>query len=238
MNNRLPERRDRLELKDVFERETKYAPMDLKSVNQDGSFEGYASLFDKEDLGHDVVLKGAFRKSLATRGAQKVKMLFQHDPNEPIGLWQVIKEDEKGLYVQGQLMSDVARGREVLSLMRAGAMDGLSIGFKTIRSRRDDKTKIRYLQEIDLWEISVVTFPMLSEARVRSVKNRSDKNNLPTEREFERWLMRDAGFTRSQARILMCAGFKALAAKQDAAGGAQSEARLAELIRQAAALMR
>ena len=150
--------------------ETKFAPAELASVEEDGTFSGYASLFGKADLGRDIVLPGAFRASLTKRGAAGIKMLFQHDPAEPIGVWSEIREDQQGLFVKGKLTTGVARAREVLSLMRAGALDGLSIGYRTVRGRTDSKTGIRSLVEVDLWEISVVTFPMLPEARVASVK--------------------------------------------------------------------
>ena len=150
--------------------EAKFAPVDLKSVEADGTFSGYASLFGEVDLGRDVVMPGAFRDSLAARGARGVKLLFQHDPNEPIGVWLDLAEDGKGLRARGRLMPEVTRGREVLSLMRAGALDGLSIGFRTVTGRSDPKSGVRRLHKIDLWEISVVTFPMLPEARVSAVK--------------------------------------------------------------------
>lgn len=151
-------------------RETKFAPADLRRVEADGVFCGYASLFGAEDLSRDIVVPGAFAKSLKARGAGGIRMLFQHDPAAPIGVWQEIREDGRGLFVRGRLMPDVARAREVLSLMRAGAIDGLSIGFRTVRGRTDGKSGVRRLYEIDLWEISVVTFPMLAEARVTAVK--------------------------------------------------------------------
>ena len=154
------------------EREVKFAPVDLKSVEADGTFSGYASLFGEVDLGDDLVMPGAFRASLAARGAQGVKLLFQHDPNEPIGIWLDLHEDGRGLFARGRLMPEVTRAREVLSLMRAGALDGLSIGFRTVKGRTDPATGVRRLDQIDLWEISVVTFPMLPEARVSAVKRR------------------------------------------------------------------
>ncbi len=152
--------------------ETKFAPVALSAVEADGTFTGYASLFGKADLGRDMVLPGAFRASLKKRGAGGVKMLFQHDPAQPIGVWLDIREDSEGLFVKGRLTTEVARAREVLSLMRAGALDGLSIGYRTVRGRTYAKSGVRRLMEIDLWEISVVTFPMLPEARVSSVKSR------------------------------------------------------------------
>ncbi len=151
--------------------ETKFARATLSPVEADGTFTGYASLFGRADLGRDMVMPGAFRASLAKRGAGGVKMLFQHDPNAPIGVWLDIREDGEGLLVKGRLTTDVARAREVLALMRAGALDGLSIGYRTVRGRTDAKTGVRHLHEVDLWEISVVTFPMLPEARVTGVKD-------------------------------------------------------------------
>ena len=146
--------------------EVKFTSLDFKRADIDGTFEGYASLFNREDLGRDVVLPGAFRESLAQRGARGIKLLFQHDANQPIGVWTVLQEDSRGLYAQGRLMRDVAKAREVMALMRAGALDGLSIGFKAVRARRDRVTGVRRLEKIDLWEISIVTFPMLDRARI------------------------------------------------------------------------
>lgn len=218
--------------------EVKFAPCDLKRARPDGIFEGYASLFGHQDLGRDIVLPGAFRESLGKRGAHGIKMLFQHDPNEPIGIWLELREDHRGLYAKGRLMREVARAREVLSLMQAGALEGLSIGFRTIDGRRDPKTGIRRLRKIDLWEISIVTFPMLPGARVSAIKHRLQRNGFPTEREFERWLTQDAGFSRSEARTLIGAGFKSLATKREAAGLNDETAHLARLMRQAAKALR
>lgn len=142
----------------------------LADIAEDGSFTGYAALFGRVDLGRDLILPGAFAGSLAERGAGGVRMLFQHDPAEPIGTWLDLTEDATGLKVSGQLTLDVARAREVLALMRAGAIDGLSIGFRTVEGRTDPRSRIRRLARIDLWEISIVTFPMQPEARIASVK--------------------------------------------------------------------
>lgn len=150
--------------------EVKAVACDLKAVEADGTFSGYASRFNIADLGRDLVLPGAFRDSITKRGPRGIKMLFQHDPAEPIGVWMDVREDAHGLFVRGRVLPEVARGREVLALMRAGAVDGLSIGFKTMNGRTDPKTGIRRLSRVDLWEISVVTFPMLPEARVSAVK--------------------------------------------------------------------
>jgi len=155
---------------DALARETKFAHAALSEVEADGSFSGYASVFGETDLNQDIVLPGAFLRSIAARGPGGVRMLFQHDPAAPIGVWQEIREDARGLFVRGRLMGEIAKGREVLALMRAGAIDGLSIGFRTVRGRKDSRSGVRRLIEIDLWEVSVVTFPMLPAARVAAVK--------------------------------------------------------------------
>lgn len=131
--------------------------------------EGYASLFGLSDQGGDIVLKGAYAASLArlAREGAKVKMLWQHDPLQPIGIWDEVREDDKGLWVRGRILSDVAQGREAEALLTAGAIDGLSIGYRTVKSVKDDRGK-RLLAELELWEVSLVTFPMLRQARVQA----------------------------------------------------------------------
>lgn len=196
-------------------------------IDADGEFSGHASLFGVKDLAGDVVERGAFAKSLAARGASGIRMLYQHDPNEPIGHWLDLREDSKGLFVRGQLALGVARAREVLSLMRAGALDGLSIGFKTVKARKDAATGLRHITEADLWEVSVVTFPMLPAARVAQVKH------MPTVREFEHWLRRDAGLSRSAARGVIARGFAKTRREREAAQ--QPDVTLTDQIRKAAA---
>lgn len=149
----------------------KFASLELAGVSGDGVFSGYASVFGEVDLGRDTIERGAFRQSLTTRGAGQVRMLYQHDPAEPIGAWKTIREDARGLYVEGVLSPGVARAREVFSLMKTGALDGLSIGFRSVKARTDAKTGVRRILEAELWEISVVTFPMLPSARVSDVKH-------------------------------------------------------------------
>ncbi|QHQ34551.1 HK97 family phage prohead protease [Algicella marina] len=149
--------------------ETKYTTLGTEIALKEGVIEGYASLFGATDQGGDTVMPGAYKASLAatTRPRGAVKMLWQHDPLKPIGVWDDIHEDGRGLYVKGRILKDVQAGREALSLLEAGAIDGLSIGYRT---RRADKSETggRRLLEVDLWEVSVVTFPMLPEARVQA----------------------------------------------------------------------
>ncbi len=151
-------------------REVKFLAEPLSAVDTDGVFEGYASLFGVADLGKDVVMPGAFRDSLRRRGAGDVRLLWQHDPATPIGRWLSIEEDRRGLRVRGKLNLAVERARDIHALMREGAVDGLSIGFRVERARPERPTGLRRLEKLDLWEISVVTFPMLPGARVETVK--------------------------------------------------------------------
>ena len=141
------------------------------TIDADGTVEGYASLFGEIDQARDMVMPGAFAATLRQRSVQRIPMLFQHDPAEPVGVWLELREDHRGLYARGRLIPEVTRGRELLSLLRAGAIDGLSIGFRTVKGRIDAKTRVRSLLAVDLWEISIVTFPLLAGARVRAVKD-------------------------------------------------------------------
>jgi hypothetical protein len=140
------------------------------TIDADGAVEGYASLFGEIDQARDMVVRGAFTQTLAARGVRRIPMLFQHDPSEPVGIWLELREDHRGLFARGRLIPEVARGRELLSLLRAGAIDGLSIGFRTSKARVDPGTRVRRLLAVELWEISIVTFPMLTGARVSAVK--------------------------------------------------------------------
>ena len=138
---------------------------------------GYASLFGKIDQGGDVVQKGAYAaslKRLAARGG-RVKMLWQHDPGQPIGVWDEVREDATGLWVKGRILTEVEKGREAAALLAAGAIDGLSIGYRTVKAERDGKGQ-RLLSELELWEVSLVTFPMLPEARVAAKADALDSD--------------------------------------------------------------
>ena len=208
--------------------EIKLAGAEVRAVGEDGVIEGYASVFGNADSGGDVVAPGAFKDSLGARPADQVRMLWQHDANEPIGVWEHIAEDAHGLFVRGRLLGNVARGREVLSLLRAGAIDGLSIGFRTVRARTDERSGVRTLLEIDLWEISIVTFPMNDAARVANVKQ------PVTLRDFECFLRDAGGFSRTEARRISAHGFQPSDHQRDAD---QDLRELAFAIRQAARAM-
>lgn len=144
------------------------------SLTEGSVIEGYASRFGEIDQSGDMVLRGAYTASLAALKARgsKVKMLWQHDPAQPIGVWDLVREDEHGLWVKGRLLVETRRGAEAATLIAAGAIDGLSIGYRTKRASKGDKGE-RRLSEVELWEVSLVTFPMLPTARV-SAKGADD----------------------------------------------------------------
>ena len=127
--------------------------------------EGYASLWGVADLNGDVVQRGAFRDSLARSGAGGVRMLHGHDGGAVVGVWDEVAEDERGLRVRGRIEPWSAVSRMAEALARAGALDGLSIGYRTARARRDGR--LRVLSGVELWEVSLVTFPMLPGARFK-----------------------------------------------------------------------
>jgi HK97 family phage prohead protease len=163
----------------------------------DGVFEGYASLFGVMDNGGDNVQAGAFKKSLKKRGAGKVKMLFQHHSSDIIGVWDEISEDEKGLRVKGHLLLALPLAQQAHVLMKAKALDGMSIGFRTINADIDRATGMRLLKEVELWEISIVTFPMLPAATVTAVKG---ETVLGDARAMEQ-AYRDGGLSAGDAKI-------------------------------------
>jgi len=172
--------------------ETKRAGLRLDGLDSAGAFEGYASLFDMVDLGGDAVAPGAFSASLRRTGAAGVRMLWQHEQDQPIGAWLSLVEDARGLKARGRLNLEVARGREAYALLAQGAVDGLSIGYRTRRARKDARTGARLLIELDLVEISIVTFPMLPQARVSAVAAKGAQNWRAAARRLERALARHA----------------------------------------------
>ncbi len=142
--------------------------LEIKALEDSGEIEGYASTFGGEpDAYGDVIAPGAYADSLADHASKGTmpKILWKHDRREVIGRWTAASEDGKGLVVRGKLNMDVQRGREAYALLKAGAIDGLSIGYRTISAERDGKGR-RLLSEVELWEVSLVTFPMLAEAKV------------------------------------------------------------------------
>ena len=156
------------------------------TLDSDGTVEGYASLFGEIDQARDMVMPGAFTQTLKTRGLRKIPMLFQHDPAEPVGIWLELKEDFRGLRARGKLIPDVRRARELLALLRSGAIDGLSIGYRTVRGVIEPRTRVRKLYQVDLFEISIVTFPLLDGARVNAVKDApASRGRAQAERDWQ-----------------------------------------------------
>lgn len=149
------------------------------SVTDGAVIAGYASVFGQADQGGDTVEPGAYAASLKRLSAKggRVKMLWQHDPAQPIGVWDEVREDAKGLWVKGRILVEVEKGREAVALIGAGAIDGLSIGYRTVKARKDPQGG-RILAELELWEVSLVTFPMLTEARVAAKATAQDVEHL------------------------------------------------------------
>lgn len=135
-------------------------------IDESGRFCGYASVFHLVDDGGDIMLPGAFRKSLRAKAAPAVRLLFHHDPKEPVGVWETIREDGYGLWVEGRLIGGVPRADALRRLIEKRAIDGLSIGFRTVKATREARSGHRRISEVELWEISVVAFPMMSRARI------------------------------------------------------------------------
>lgn len=193
---------DSLKSEDIIETEgTLECEAELKAYEDDemekGEFTGYASIFGNVDLGNDIVERGAFTKSLRRKGYRKVKMLYQHDTKQPIGVFDMIKEDDNGLYVKGRLAMQTQKGKEVFELMKMGAIDGLSVGYRVDQKgyHYDDKKKKRRLKEVDLMEISAVTFPMNPKAMIQGVKSDSSI------REWETHMREVCGLSRSEAKM-------------------------------------
>ncbi|MEM8572432.1 MAG: HK97 family phage prohead protease [Pseudomonadota bacterium] len=158
--------------------ETKFRHFDSDLSLKDGALiAGYASLFDSCDDGGDTVNRGAYGASLSRLQSlgRSIKMLWQHDATQPIGVWDEVREDTKGLYVCGRLLLEVQAAREAHALLKAGAIDGLSIGYRTVRSEKSSSGG-RILHEINLWEVSLVTFPMLSDARVQAAPSQEEED--------------------------------------------------------------
>lgn len=181
---------------DLEQRQTLAFALEVKAKD-DGSVEGYGSVFGHKDAYSDIVAPGAFKATLAAHKAAGTMpaMLWQHKADEPIGAWSIMAEDEKGLLVHGQLDLDTSRGREAHSLLKKKAIYGLSIGFMSKQWTYDRDADIRTLTEIDLWEVSLVTFPANGKARVTNVKGAEE---FTAPKDAER-ILRDAGFSKSDA---------------------------------------
>jgi HK97 family phage prohead protease len=196
-------------------------PLELKALGDSGSFEGYASIFGNVDLGGDVIERGAFKEILKGRDG-RVKILNQHRTSDPIGTAEV-KQDDKGLYFQGQLILEAPSARSAYALMKGGALDGMSIGYDVLEGgAKIMQSGIRQLKSLKLWEISPVTFGMNPLAGIDSVKA---AGNITTIREFEDFLRDAGGFSIAQAKDIAVGGWKSVQYRRDA-GDADGDAYL------------
>lgn len=187
--------------------------LEVKAIGEDGTFSGYASVFDEVDQGRDLMVKGAFSRTIVAIAARgfPLPILWQHDSDNPIGVITLMKEDARGLYVEGKLAIDagVSQADAAHALLRMKAITGMSIGYQTVKYSVDEETGVRSLIEVELWEISLVTFPMNESARIDAVKGALEVGKLPTLPEFEGFL-REAGFSKSQARAIAGKGLSHL----------------------------
>ncbi len=205
---------------------------EIKAENSKGIFTGYGSIFGNEDQGNDIMQKGAFTKSLVNRPVSKVKMLYQHKTDEPIGVFTDMYEDSKGLFVKGQLAMGTQKGREAYELLKMGALDGMSIGFRADPEKQgynENKRGVRTLKEVDLMEISLVTFPMNESALIETVKG-----NAKNIREWEKILRDAGGLSRTEAKI----GAKALSESLSQRDAGDDNKQLADLINKVANIIK
>lgn len=186
---------------------------ELKAKGDTGSFEGYGSIFNITDKGGDIVVPGAFLDSLATQKAagRMPAMLWQHRQAEPIGVYTSMEEDSVGLKVSGQLALKTARGAEAYELMKMGALSGMSIGYQSRDDSYDRVTGVRTLKKLDLFELSLVTFPMNDASRVSAVKTIEELDSLS---EIERHLRDACGMSKSEA-LAMVSRIKSVISRSD-----------------------
>lgn len=183
-------------------REVRSFALQIKAAGDDGTVEGYGSVFGVRDNYDDVIAKGAFINSLKEHKAAGTMpaMLWQHSADHPIGIWTEMVEDDKGLRIKGQLAMETVKGKEAHALLKLGAINGLSIGFMSKQWAYDRDTGVRTLTEIDLWEVSLVTFPANEKARITNVKESPDEVTTPKDAERA---LREAGFSKADATALV-----------------------------------
>ncbi|ASP83593.1 HK97 family phage prohead protease [Sinorhizobium meliloti] len=228
---------------------TKDFTLQVKELTEDGTFEGYGSIFGNVDAYGEKVLPGAFAESLAKhrREGTNVLMLWQHDPDNPIGVWEDLAEDGKGLYGKGRLILEVQKAREVRALMLQKAIGGLSIGYREVETEPD--SNVRLLKKLELYEISPVAFPANRRARIEAVKFGElealarrgerlqelarcfrDGEPMPA-KEFEE-ILRDAGFPKSAAVQIASVGYaKAIRSESEGSKANEQAAFLQALLR-------
>ena len=207
-------------------REVRSYALQIKATGDDGTVEGYGSVFGERDSYDDVIAPGAFKGSLAAHKAVGTMpaMLWQHDGAKPIGIWTEMVEDSKGLRIKGQLALETVLGKEAHALLKLGALNGLSIGFVSKQWTYDRDTDVRTLTELDLWEVSLVTFPANGKARVTNVKAADD---LAVPKDAER-LLRDAGFSKSDATAFVSRVMRMGEARRESADSTAAAIRAAD----------
>jgi len=191
------------------------ATFEVKAVSDDGSFSGYGSVFGVIDSYNERVMPGAFTRSIEQKGANGVALLWQHRSDSPIGVYTEMREDTKGLYVEGKLALGTEKGREAYELMKMGWKAGMSIGFMPAESEKAEDG-VREVRELDLWEVSIVTFPANAASMVEQVRAKIENGDEPTKRDIERLLTRDAGLSRSKAAALLAGGYDTMIDQRDA----------------------
>lgn len=182
---------------------------ELKSLDESGVFAGYGSVFGVVDSYNEAVAQGAFTRSLEELKAKGriPALLWQHRMSEPIGIYRAIREDSYGLYVEGQLALKTPRGAEAYELLKMGALSGLSIGYALRAYEQNNETGIVTLTDVDLWEISLVTFPANDDARIGSVRSALTNGEVPDIRTLETELRDVFGFSQKQAKALLASGY-------------------------------
>ena len=206
--------------------QTRSFVFEVRATGDDGSVEGYGSVFGVKDSYDDVIAAGAFARSLGEhRSAGTMPaMLWQHDASEPIGIWTDMTEDSKGLKIKGRLALETSRGKEAHALLKMGALNGLSIGFVSKQWAYDKDTDVRTLTEVDLWEVSVCTFPANGKSRITNVKS-CDDLNAPKDAERS---LRDAGFSKADALAFVSRVMRMGEARRDSADSTAVAIRAAD----------
>ncbi|MQU72348.1 HK97 family phage prohead protease [Sinorhizobium meliloti] len=218
---------------------TKDFALQIKDLSDEGTFEGYGSVFGNVDSYGEKVMPGAFVASLAKhrREGSTILMLWQHNPDEPIGVWEDLAEDSKGLWGKGRLIMEVQKARETHALMKAKAIGGLSIGYREVKVTPDGN--VRNLEELDLREISPVSFPANRRARIEAVKSERmeefarrlrDGDPMPI-KDFED-ILREAGVPKSMAVAIASHGYaKAIRSESEGSKANEPAAFLEALLR-------
>lgn len=194
-------------------------PLTVKSVSDSGEFEGYGSVFGVKDSYSDIIVPGAFQKSLAAwqEKGRMPALLWQHNMSEPIGIYTEMREDETGLFLKGRLLiDDDPLAKRAHAHMKAGSLSGLSIGYVLNDYDYDNQKDAFILKDIDLWEVSLVTFPANDEARISNVKSLLERGETPPPSKVEKAL-REVGFSGSQAKAFMAKGYSAITPREAAA---------------------